>query len=209
MTADRRLLEIRPSPNNMKARIALQYKGLAFATVPIDPQDRAELVRVSGQPLTPVLLDRGQAVWDSAAILRYLDSAYRDTPPLFSTDRDLMREIERWEWIGRSSLAQPFLVVLRMAFAGKLDAAAAAAARADFRARTAELETVLAAQPYLCGDQLSAADVTCAPIAYYSVVPAGEAAAAPLGAFMHEHFALGDGRDGVRAWTGRVMSWWR
>ena len=69
------LYDIAPSPNNMKARIALDYKGLAYERIPVDPEDRSVVIEISRQPLTPVLVHEGRAIWDSAAILRYSAAA--------------------------------------------------------------------------------------------------------------------------------------
>ncbi len=40
-------------------------------------------MRISGQHLTPVIEHGEVVLFDSAAILRYLDAAFRETPPLF------------------------------------------------------------------------------------------------------------------------------
>ena len=42
--------------NNFKVRIALGFKGIDYRFETIDPSDRAEIVRISGQPFTPVVV---------------------------------------------------------------------------------------------------------------------------------------------------------
>ena len=42
--------------NNMKVRVALGFKNIAYDFKWIDPADRGEIVRLSGQHLTPVML---------------------------------------------------------------------------------------------------------------------------------------------------------
>ena len=87
------LYELPPSPNSIKIRLALGLKQIECERKVINPMDRATLVEVSGQPLAPVLVDSGperdRVVFDSFAIMRYLDANHRDQGPrLYSADRD-------------------------------------------------------------------------------------------------------------------------
>jgi glutathione S-transferase len=59
-----------------KVRVALRRMGLDYASVPIDPADRTEVQRVSGQRLVPVLRDDDRVIPDSTRILRYLIARY-------------------------------------------------------------------------------------------------------------------------------------
>jgi glutathione S-transferase len=89
--------ELSPSPNNTKVRMALRFKGIDFETVPVDPFDRAPVVEVSGQELTPVIQDRGIVLNDSEAILQYLDANNPDKPRLLPGSREGRRECEAWQ----------------------------------------------------------------------------------------------------------------
>ena len=52
------------SPYNIKVRLALKLKGLTFESVEYAGfDDREEVVKVSGQPLTPVLTDGDKAIY--------------------------------------------------------------------------------------------------------------------------------------------------
>lgn len=62
--------------------MALAYKGLRVESIEIDYSDRSAVVAVSGQGLVPVIVDGGQVVNDSLAILRHLERRHPD-PPLF------------------------------------------------------------------------------------------------------------------------------
>jgi glutathione S-transferase len=106
------------SPNCMKARIALAYKGLSYESNVIDPKDRSEVVKLSGQPFTPVLVHDDCVLFDSSAILRYLDANFRSTKPLFSSDYDTMRAIERMERFGRNELSEPIGIAFRQLMSG-------------------------------------------------------------------------------------------
>ncbi len=91
-----RFWELSPSPNNIKVRMALRYKGIDFEAIPIDPFDRKSLREVSGQDLSPVIEDKGIVLNDSEAILQYLDANYPDTPRLFPADRS-RKQCDAWK----------------------------------------------------------------------------------------------------------------
>src|SRR5437588_10905011 len=76
-----RLYEIPFSTNVERVTLALAFKGLRVEHVVVDPGDRGAVVAVSGQPLVPVLvLDDGEVVADSTAILRRLEALYPHHP---------------------------------------------------------------------------------------------------------------------------------
>jgi hypothetical protein len=80
------LYDLGPSPNSMKVRVTLGYKGLPYRKIAVNSGNRAPVIKVSRQPLTPVLLHGGRAVYDSAGILRYLDANFPQAPSIFSMD---------------------------------------------------------------------------------------------------------------------------
>lgn len=92
-----RFYELAPSPNNTKVRMALRFKGIQFEATPVDPFDRAEVIEVSGQELTPVIADRGVVINDSEAILQYLDANYPDTPRLVPRERAGRKACDAWK----------------------------------------------------------------------------------------------------------------
>jgi len=91
-----RFWELYPSPNNLKVRMALRYKGIYFEAIPVDPTNRKPLRELSGQDLSPVIEDKGIVLNDSEAILQYLDANYPDTPRLFPTDRS-RKQCDAWK----------------------------------------------------------------------------------------------------------------
>ena len=91
-----RFWELTPSPNNIKVRMALRYKGIDFEAIPVDPVNRKPLREVSGQDLAPVIENKGVVLNDSEAILQYLDANYPDTPRLFPADRS-RRKCDAWK----------------------------------------------------------------------------------------------------------------
>ncbi len=59
-----------------KVRLSLKRMGLNYDSQVIDPQDRREVERVSGQRLVPVLCDEDRVIPDSTRILRYVVARY-------------------------------------------------------------------------------------------------------------------------------------
>jgi glutathione S-transferase len=202
-----KLYDLSASPNSVKIRIALAYKGIPHEKIPVDPRDRSEIIRLSGQPLTPILTHGSVVIFDSGAILRYLDAAFRETPSLFSRDYDTMHEIEAWELLSRTTLSDPVEIIFEECFAEKKDPSAAERASRMLHEATARFEERLLKGEWLVGDRMTAADVATAPSVYYGMLPPEVASATSIARFFAEHLRLGNGRDRTRAWAARVMSY--
>lgn len=71
-----RLYHLEACPFCEKVRLALKRMGLDYEAISIKPADRAEVEKVSGQRLVPVLCDEDRVVPDSTRILRYLVARY-------------------------------------------------------------------------------------------------------------------------------------
>ena len=151
--------------NNMKVRIALNYKGLDFIFHEIDPRDRATIVEMTGQPLTPVLRHGEVVMFDSGSILRYLDANFPAAPRLFTGDRKTLVEIEDWEVFGRAKLLGPLIRVVNHRLEGGSDGGLFAAAAAGFQAAIVELGDRLEGD-WLVGNAMTGADVMTAPVAF-------------------------------------------
>ena len=201
------LYDLAPSPNNVKVRIALNYKGLNYEKVPVDGADRSTVIKISGQPLTPVLTHGDRVIFDSAAILRYLDGNFRDTPPLYSSNPDVMREIEKWETIGRTEVLRPIGMVFGQFFQPARDPQKLEPANTLLRDATAKYEERLSKASWLVGEAMSAADVTAAPPIFLAMLTPELGSRNRVHAFFAEHLKLGEGRDAVRAWASRVMAY--
>ncbi|RMH03692.1 MAG: glutathione S-transferase family protein [Planctomycetota bacterium] len=210
MSGPLRLIELRPSPNNIKVRLGLRLKGCEFETIPValDDAERAEVLRLSGQPLTPVLLDGDLPVWDSAAILRHLDTIAPHEPIFFGRTRERIHEVERWERWARGVVYDTFTIVPGMAFRGAFDPAEVERANAEMRRHTARIEEALADRDYLLGDAPTAADLTLVPMVFSTMLTEEQAAASRIAAFLRQHFHLGEERDRTRAWVERLMAHW-
>ena len=201
------LYDLAPSPNNGKVRIALNYKGLNYEKVPVNGADRSTVIKISGQPLTPVLTHGDRVIFDSAAILRYLDGNFRDTPPLYSSNPDAMREIERWETIGRTEVMRPVGMMFGQFFQPAPDPQKLELANKLLHDATAKYEERLSEASWLAGDAMSAADVTAAPPIFMGMLTHELGSRSRIHAFFAEHLKLGAGRKAVRAWASRVMAY--
>ncbi len=209
--ADVTMWNLGPSPNNMKVRIALNYKEIPFDKVEVDfmDQERAAVVEVSGQPLTPVIKHGDTVVYDSRAILRYLDNNFRETPSLFATDRPTMMALEQEENYARDKIAEPAGIIFHQATSEDgPDFAACEQASRLINEVTAPYEERLQGQDFLMGDHMTVVDVTAAPFVSYAMVPP-EAGGPdnPLVQFFIDNYSLGEGRDMTRAWVQRVMAY--
>jgi glutathione S-transferase len=203
MSAPIRLYDLGPSPNSKKVRLALGYKGIPYERVAVDPADRAAVVRLSGQPLTPVLAHGETVIFDSGAILRYLEANVKREPRLFSEDYDRMKAIEGWEAWARTDLAPGIGRLFGQYFATEKDSAAAASAVAMVNAAARHLESKLDG-PFLCGDSLTAADVTCASWLSLGWLTPAQAAGSPILEFFRATLALDPERTTLRRWFDSV-----
>lgn len=179
--------------NNLKVRVALGYKGIPYTFHTIDPADRAEVVRLSGQVLTPVMVHGEVVLFDSAAILRYLDANFRDTPKLFGNDRASQWEIEEWERFARGPMAAGMMSIVKKRVAGEQPSEDLVQhAAADFAESLGKIEIRLGERDWLVGEAMSAADVTAACV----VARVQRSGIMPIP----------DGLRGTLAWVDRVMA---
>ena len=180
--------------NNMKVRVALGYKRIPYEFRSIDPKERTELTRLSGQYLTPVMVHGDTVLFDSAAILRYLDANFRDTPRLFGGSHREQWEIEDWELFARLTLAGPLMEIVHHRVAGgTVDDAMQRRCDDGFAAAAKRLAGAMEGRDWLVGESLTAADITAAVVMYRVL-------ASPLLAHPAAAAAL-------RGWIDRVMAY--
>lgn len=179
--------------NNFKVRVGLGYKGIPYEFRSIDPADRTEPMRLTGQPMTPVMVHGDVALFDSAAILRYLDANFPDTPQLYGGGYETLREIESWEGWARTEMAAPLLTMVRQYISGKKDPEATEIAVGRLSMVCARLESRLSDHEWLVDNRITAADVTCAPVIHRVRVA--------------QILPLPEGLDHTREWTARMMEY--
>jgi len=148
--------------NNLKVRVALGYKRIPYRFVSIEPSDREAVLRISGQSLTPVMTQGDVVLFDSAAIMRYLDANFRDTPKLYGDDRETTWSIEGWERFARGDMGGPLMDVVKMHLAGDNDPAVVERAASQFAQLVQQLEDALEDREWLVGTTMTAADIATA-----------------------------------------------
>jgi glutathione S-transferase len=172
------LWELPPSFNSRKVRYALGAKRVAYTRITVPPGGEATVVQVSGQPLTPVLRHGALVMFDSGAIVRYID-ANIPGPRLFSPDAAEMRAIEAWESRARVDLLAPYLQIMSQVKSSQPDAARIAEGKERFIAGAATVQQALNGHGVLVGQALSAADIFCGCYLAYAFLTEEEAAGWP------------------------------
>ena len=77
------LYRVKHSTNVERVALALAHKKLEAESVWVPFEDRAEIRRVSGQDLVPVLVDDDRVIIDSMEIVRYLEDRFPEAPRLY------------------------------------------------------------------------------------------------------------------------------
>ena len=164
-----RLYRIPFSTNVERVALALAHKGIEVEYVEIDPDDRGEVVRVSGQELVPVLVDGERVVADSPAILDYLEDRNPERP-LYPADPARRAELRVFiDWFNQLWKRSPNLIFAEEQ-KPEPDRARIAELEARIAAALTVFEDLLARRDYLFGDELTAADVTAFPFLKYAVL---------------------------------------
>jgi glutathione S-transferase len=179
--------------NNIKVRVALGFKGIPYTFHAIDPAHRDEILRISGQRLTPIMVHGDRVLFDSAAILRYLEANFPGRPRLFGASVAEQWAMEDMELFARHTLAAPMMeIVHHRVSGGTVDDAMQARCAAAFQQAASKLMEKLAGREWLVGASMSVADVTAAAVMY-------RVRQAHL-------FPPAAGADAIRPWEDRVTA---
>lgn len=164
-----RLYRIPFSTNVERVALALAYKGIEVEWVDVDPADRSEIVRVSGQELVPVLVEGETVVSDSTAILEHLEMRFPE-PPLYPSEPARRAELRLFlDWFNRVWKRPPNLIVAEEQ-RPEPDRERIAELEARIAGALPVFEDLLAGRDYLFGDGLTAADVAVFPFLKYAVL---------------------------------------
>ncbi len=191
------------STNVERVSLALAHKGIEAESIEVDPDDRSEVVRVSGQELLPVADFDGEVVADSPGILRRIEELHPD-PPLWPAPRARRAELDVFvDWFNRVWKVAPNAIA--EAIEGAHDALAIEAHAAEMSAALDLFESLLDGRPYLFGDALSAADCVAFPFLKYAAMrdPADDEL---FHRVLDEYQPLGDAHAKLAAWIERVDS---
>ena len=157
------------STNVERVALALAHKRLEVESVWIDPADRSEVVRISGQELVPVLADGDRVIADSTAILEHLEQRFPE-PPLYPADPARRAELRLFvDWFNKVWKAPPNLIVDEEAKASP-DRERIAELEAQLAGALPLFEDLLAGRDFLFGHELSAADVAAFPFLKYALL---------------------------------------
>ena len=162
-----RLYRFRFSANVDRVALALAHKGLDVESVWIDPADRSEVRAVSGQDLVPVLVDGGDVVADSTAILEHLERRAPD-PALYPADTARREEVRVFvDWFNRVWKAEPNLLADALDAGRTLEEPELGAWAATLQARLDVFERLLDGREHLFG-AFGAADCAAWPFVRYA-----------------------------------------
>ena len=177
----------------------LEEKGARYRIAPMAPGSHKSPEHLARHPFgrVPVLEHDGFMLYETAAILRYLDRVLPN-PALTPADvkraarMDQVMNINDWYLFQGVASVIIFHRVIGPRLAGLApDEVAIAEAMPKARVVFAELARLLGDQPYLAGDSVSLADLIAAPgIAFFTMTP--------------EWAELGAPRHNLAAWLARM-----
>jgi glutathione S-transferase len=189
------------STNVERVALAAGHKGLEVEWIDVDPDDRGDVERVSGQSLVPVLVDGGHVVFDSAEILRYLEERDPD-PPLFPSDRARRAELEVFlDWFNRVWKRPPNEIDAERR-KDTPDKARIAKLGRELAGALGVFENLLEGRDYLFGE-FSAADCAAFPFLKYALIY-DERDTEPFHLILREFQVLDGKYPKLESWIRRV-----
>ncbi len=184
------------STNVERVALAAAHKGIELEWIDVDPQDRSPVVGVSGQPLVPVLDHEGRIVFDSTAILYYLDELQPE-PRLFPSV-----EVELFiDWFNRVWKVPPNELEAERR-KPEPDAIRIAELGAQITGALDRFERLLEGREHLFGG-FSAADCAAFPFLKYALDD-NEEDDEPFHQILREFQPLGPGHKRLADWIRRV-----
>jgi glutathione S-transferase len=189
-----RCLRIPFSTNVERVALAAGHKGVPIEWIDIDPDDRSEVERLSGQSLVPVLIADEEVVSDSPRILDWLEQRFPE-PPLLPSDPAQRAQVRIFvDWFNRIWKAFPN---------GINDGVGDAAAHAAEMLRAVSLfESLLQERDFLFGE-FGLADVIAFPFLKYASLGLSPGDEDSFHTVLVEHQPLHAGSS-LHAWVARV-----
>lgn len=196
-----RIYRIPFSTNVERVALACGRKGVEVEWIDVDPADRSEVVRVSGQELVPVVVAEETVLNDSPVILEWLEQKVPE-PPLYPREPARRAEVEVFlQWFNGLWKRPPNLIADEEQQPDP-DRARIAELGERMRAAVPVFEQLLDRRDYLFGE-FGIADVTAFPFLKYAVFGLPEGDDERFHAILVEHQPLGDDSP-LRAWAERV-----
>lgn len=168
----RTLYHIERCPYCEKVRLALALEGLKFESRTIEPDDRSEVVKISGQEKVPVLVEGDRVLLESNRILqRLVEAPESKLVPSSRRDQSLT-----WVLVDRAdAILGPLAVRLRRRQdpdGNPLSEEDLSVIRRRLLEEIAVMEGILERGPFLFGERPTVADV--AAHAFLNRLPRGE-----------------------------------
>jgi maleylpyruvate isomerase len=196
-----RIYRIPFSTNVERVALAAGHKGIAVEWVDVDPADRSEVERVSGQPLVPVLVAGDEVVADSPVILEWLEERVPE-PPLYPREAARRAEVETFvDWFNQLWKRPPNLIVDEESKPAP-DAGRIAELGGRMLRAIPRFEALLAGRDFLFGE-FGIADVVAFPFLKYPVFGLPEGDDERFHEVLVEFQPLGADSP-LRAWAERV-----
>lgn len=168
-----KLLEFKQSPNCLRVRMAFRLFHHPYTSIAIDPLDRREVEKISGQPKVPVLVDGAKILHDSVTILRYLDRKYFENQLFPSEKREGAVNEVLVDWcngVFRMSVWQMFQEAFKNEKERNLEVIQEAGRKFRFHCRLLN-QWLSDGRPYLTGEKIVAADLCFYPFVTYGLLP--------------------------------------
>jgi len=199
------LYRMKHSTNCERVEMALAYKKLEACSIWVDPEDRSEVNRVSGQDLVPVLMFGETPVIDSMEIVRWIEERFPDRPRLYPAEPAKRAECLLFiDWFNRvwkrppneldGELQKPEkdrdprrVARLGAAMAGSLDL----------------FEQMLTGREYLLGE-FGAADIAAFPFLKYASIPVAPDDDDLFHFILRDFQRPGTNHPNVLAWIARM-----
>jgi len=163
-----RLWRIPFSTNVERVALALGHKGLTADWVDVDPSDRSEVERLSGQRLVPVLELDGRVIADSTAIIDELERLQPE-PRLYPREPAHRAEVEIFvDWFNRVWKRPPNELEAELS-KPEPDRETTERLGAEIAAALGRFESLLDGREYLFGD-FGVADCIAFPFLKYAVL---------------------------------------
>ena len=198
-----RLYRIPHSTNVERVALALAHKGLEAESVWIDPADRKQVRKVSGQTLVPVLVDGDEVIADSTRILEHLEARYPQRP-LYPEDVAPRAELEVFvDWFNRVWKVPPNAIAAELEKA-KPNQKRIAEWGGQLRSRLDLFERLLEDRGHLLGEDFSAADCVAFPFLKYAALPLPDGDDDLFHLVLRDYQPLGDSHPRLERWVRRV-----
>ena len=190
------------STNMERIQLALGHKELDAEYIAVPYDDRSQVRAVSGQDLVPVIDDGGTIVYDSPAILEYLDEQF-PALPLLPPGHGRRAEMGVFiDWFNRVWKVPPNAIEAELG-KDEPDQAKIEAWQEEMRSYLLVFNNMLAGREYLMGE-FSVADCIAWPFLRYALIPPDQEDTYLFHAILVANMPLSEEHDRLKSWIRRV-----